>query len=194
LLFFTSYFITWERTNYYGALWVFIIFIGTYFLNIQEIKWGVMAPIKALYENKWARYMLITALLWSISAPFDKLWVLQVWAIWWMLLTNALISIVFIAIMLFMKKSMNPKHMLTKKNIKKISALSIIGWIGAFMQMLALKYTLVIYVIALKRASWIFSVLLGYIIYKEKNILAKFLAAIIMLAWVLVISILWNIT
>jgi len=47
--------------------------------------------------------------------------------------------------------------------------------------MLALKYTLVIYVIALKRASGMFSVFLGWIFYKEKNILEKFTAAAIML-------------
>jgi len=192
-LFVTSYFISGELSNIYGAAWVAIIFVGTYFLNIQEIRWWFLAPIRALIENLWARYMLVTAILWSVSSPLDKLWVLQVGAIWWMLLTNAVISLIFVGIMLVMWKSMNPKSMLTKKNILKIGALSILTWAAAFLQMLALKYTLVIYVIALKRASWIFSVFLGYFMYKEKNIVAKFVAAAIMLAWVLVISILWNI-
>lgn len=192
-LFVSSYFITGEFTNIYGAIWVAIIFIGTYFLNITEIRGWFLAPIRALYENLWARYMLLTALLWSISSPLDKLWVLQVWAIGWMLLTNAVISVLFVWLMMILGKSMNPMFMLEKKNFKKIWALSVLGWLGAFLQMLALKFTLVIYVIALKRASGIFSVFLWYFIYKEKNILQKFLAAAIMLAWVLLISILGNI-
>ncbi len=192
-LFITWFIITWELANMYGALWVAIIFIGTYFLNIQEIRGWFFAPIRALYENLWARYMLVTAVLWSVSAPLDKLWVLQVGAIGWMLLTNAVISIVFVGIMLVLWKSMNPRFMFQSKNLKKIGALSILGGLWSFLQMLALKFTLVIYVIALKRASGIFSVFLWYFIYKEKNILAKFIAASIMLAWVLIISILWNI-
>ncbi|NDK09531.1 EamA family transporter [Candidatus Gracilibacteria bacterium] len=192
-LFVTSYFISGELSNIYGAAGVAIIFVGTYFLNIQEIRGGFLAPIRALIENLGARYMLVTAILWSVSSPLDKLGVLQVGAIGWMLLTNAVISLIFVGIMLVMGKSMNPKSMLTKKNILKIGALSILTGAAAFLQMLALKYTLVIYVIALKRASGIFSVFLGYFMYKEKNIVAKFVAAAIMLAGVLVISILGNI-
>lgn len=192
-LFFTSFLITWESTNIYGALGVWIIFFGTYFLNIQEIRWGFMAPIKALYQNLWAKYMLLTALLWSVSAPLDKLWVLQVWVLGWMLLSNAIISTLFVWLMLVLGKSMNPQFMLEKKNMKKIGALSLLLWVWVFLQMLALKYTLVIYVVALKRASWIFSVLLWYVVYKEKNIIQKFFAAAIMLAWVMLISILGNI-
>lgn len=192
-LFFTSFLITWESTNIYGALGVWIIFFGTYFLNIQEIRWGFMAPIKALYQNLWAKYMLLTALLWSVSAPLDKLWVLQVWVLGWMLLSNAIISTLFVWLMLVLGKSMNPQFMLEKKNMKKIGALSLLLWVWVFLQMLALKYTLVIYVVALKRASWIFSVLLWYVVYKEKNIIQKFFAAAIMLAWVMLISILGSI-
>jgi uncharacterized membrane protein len=192
-LFFTSFLITWENTNIYGALGVWIIFFGTYFLNIQEIRWGFMAPIKALYQNLWAKYMLLTALLWSVSAPLDKLWVLQVWVLGWMLLSNAIISTLFVWLMLVLGKSMNPQFMLEKKNMKKIGALSLLLWVWVFLQMLALKYTLVIYVVALKRASWIFSVLLWYVVYKEKNIIQKIFAAAIMLAWVMLISILGNI-
>lgn len=192
-LFVTSFFIAGETTNIYGALWVAIIFIGTYFLNIQEIRGWFLAPIRALYQNLWARYMLLTAVLWSVSSPLDKLWVIEVWAIGWMLLTNAVISILFVWLMLILGKSINPMFMLKKKNLQKIWALSLLWGLWAFLQMLALKYTLVIYVIALKRASGMFSVLLWYFMYQEKNILQKFFAAGIMLAWVLLISILWNI-
>lgn len=83
--------------------------------------------------------------------------------------------------------------MLDKRNIKKIGALSVLWGAWAFIQMLALKYTLVIYVIALKRASWMFSVVLWYLFFHEKNIFLKLFAASIMFAWVLIISIFGNI-
>gem|GEM_PF-4520492 len=48
--------------------------------------------------------------------------------------------------------------------------------------MFALKYTLVVYVISIKRASGMFSVILGYLFFKEKNILQKLIAASTMFA------------
>jgi len=42
--------------------------------------------------------------------------------------------------------------------------------------MIALKLTLVIYVISIKRASGVFSVILGSIFFKEKNIYSKLIA------------------
>lgn len=192
-LFITSFFITQEIPNSYGFIWVIIIFIGTYFLNIHELRWGFLAPIKAIFDNLWARYMFLTALLWSISAPLDKLWVLQVGAIEWMFLTNALISFLFFFLMLFLKKSLDVRPFFSKKYFKKISAITVLGWLGAFLQMLALKYTLVIYVIALKRASGIFSVFLGWIFFKEKNITQKLIAASIMLIGVMILTLWGNI-
>ena len=193
-LFFSSYLILGEKANIAGIVGVIVIFFGTYFLHIQELKTGwVFAPLKAIYHNLWARYMLITSILWSLSSPLDKIGVLHLWALTWMFYTNILISI-FIGIYIFLfQKNISVKNIFHKKHIKKISAITFIGWLWVFLQILALKYTLVIYVIALKRASGIFSVVLWYFFFKEKNIIQKLLATIIMLAWVGIISILWNI-
>jgi len=189
----TSYFITKESPNIYGYIWVSIIFIGTYFLQLHETKSGLLWPIRAIYHSTWAKYMLITALLWSITSPIDKLWVLEIWALWWMFYHNLGVTIILGLYMILRKKQFSLKKMSSKNAIKKISIISVLGWAMIFLQMLALSYTLVVYVIALKRASWMFSVFLWYIFFQEKHILQKLLAAGIMLVWVWIISILWNI-
>jgi len=192
-LLFSSYFINHESLNLFGFIGVILIFFGTYFLWVSELKHGIFQPIIAIYRDAWARYMFITAILWSITAPLDKLWVLETSAITWMLLTNILVSMFIWLYIICVRKSFPIKTVFQKENMKRVWAVTLIGWLWVFMQMLALKYTLVIYVIAIKRASWIFSVILGHIFYKEKNIFWKSVAVSIMLVWVAVISILWNI-
>ena len=190
----SGYLILWERANLAGMIWVAIIFFGTYFLNISELKnWNIFSPITAIYHNLWARYMFVTAVLWSISSPLDKIWVLEVWALTWMLYTNILVSIFLFLYIIVFKRDIKISHIWQKKHIKKISAITLLWGITIFLQMLALAYTLVVYVIALKRASGMFSVILWAIFYKEKNILIKFISAMIIFAWVLIITILWNI-
>ena len=189
----TSYFITRELPNLYGYIWVSIIFIGTYFLQLHETKSGILWPLKAIYNDQWAKYMLVTALLWSITAPLDKLWVIEIWALQWMFFSNAGILFVLIIYMIFKKKHVLLSEMTSLSVLKKVWVITVLWWIGIFLQMLALKYTLVIYVIALKRASGMFSVFFWYLFFQEKNISQMLFAAAIMFVWVLIISILWNI-
>ena len=189
----TSYLITKELPNIYGYIWVMIIFIGTYFLQLHESKHWLLGPIYAIYHDKWARYMLITAILWSITSPLDKLWVIQLWPLQWMFLTNAYITVIMMVYIGIKRKPFSLKKMTQIHVIKKIWIITILWWIAVFLQMLALKFTLVIYVITLKRASWMFWVLLWYLFFNEKHIIQKLFAGSIMLAWVLIISILWNI-
>lgn len=190
----TSFFITGEVPNIYGTLWVLIMFVGTYFLWLHHIKQGgILEPLRAVYNDTWARYMLITAFLWGITSPLDKLGIQSLWVINRLLYVNLSVSILIALYMIWVKKSFPVKKLFQKKYAKKMFSISLIGGVGGLIQMMALKYTLVIYVIALKRASGMFSVILGWIFFKEKNIAQKFLAAAIIFLWVLFMILGWNI-
>lgn len=189
----TGYVIAGESLNISGYIGVAIIFIWIYFLQIQDAKKWLLAPIRSLSENQWARYMFLTAFLWSISSPLDKIWVLELWALNWMFLSNASISIVLSLFLLFTKKSLPFREILGKKHIKKLLTISLVWGLSIYLQMLATKYTLVIYVIALKRASGMFSVFLWYLFFQEKNIKQKMFSAFLMMLWIGIISLLWNI-
>lgn len=192
-LLFSAYFIAGEQINIYGYMWVLLIFFWTYFLWVQDGNKGFLTPIMRIYNNTGAKYMLITALIWSITSPLDKLWVHASWVITWMFLSNIWVCILLWLYIKFFRKKTDLSALRQMSGIKRVFAVSLVGGSLVFMQMLALKYTLVIYVIAIKRASGIFSVILGALFYKEKNIAWKLLAVCIMLVWVAIISILWNI-
>jgi uncharacterized membrane protein len=188
----TGFIIAWEMPNVLGLLWVVCIFLGTYFLQIAKSKGGILWPIRALFEDKWAKYMIITSLLWSLTTPLDKLWIVEYWVFQWMLYSNILMALMTTVYALIYKKE-SFSHIREMKNIKKISLLTLIGGWALLIQMFALKITLAVYVISIKRASWIFSVIFWALFFKEKNIMQKLIAVSIMLIWVCIISIWGNI-
>ena len=188
----TAYLIAWEAPNMFGIVWVMIIFIGTYFLQISEVKNGAFWPIKAILQNTGARYMLLTAILWSITTPLDKLGILEYGVLTWMLYQSIAMCI-FIGIYFWIFHRKKLSSISNPLAIKKILALWGIWGLSLLLQMFALKFTLAVYVVSIKRASGIFSVILWALFFKEKNIKSKLLAAAIMFSWVCVITVFWNI-
>lgn len=191
-LIFTGYIIWGEIPNMFWLFGVFLIFIWTYFLWISWNQKWFLTPIKAIYWNNWAKYMLVTAIIWSITWPLDKLGIMEYWVFLWMLYINICIAILmFLYFISFRKKTFS--HLTSISSMKKISIMTFL-WAGTLLlQMFATKLTLVIYVISIKRASWIFSVLLGYFFFQEKNIAWKIFATSLMLVWVVVITLFGNI-
>ncbi|NUM72534.1 MAG: EamA family transporter [Ignavibacteriaceae bacterium] len=163
---------------------ILLIVVGSYMLNIKKISGDFLAPLKSLVINKGTRYMLYVAVLWSISANFDKIAIrnASIWQYIMMMNTYiALMSTIYIGV----KKrfDMNPVRQ-SFGNLFMVGFFTTTSWILHFM---ALALTYVAYVVALKRLAGLFSVGFGYFIFGDKNILSRLAAAIIMLTGVLLI-------
>lgn len=189
----TSFIINRELPNIYWYIWVLIIFFWTYILAVDSKTQNILDPLKNIFADIWARYMLLTTLVWSLTTPIDKLGVEALWVFHWLLYLNIFAAVFLFFYILFFKKDIKLSWSISLKNMKKVWAIALFLWLGNILQLLALKYTLIVYVISIKRASWVFSVLLWFLFFKEKNILYKIIASLIMLAWVACIILWWNI-
>lgn len=179
-LVFTSPFIIWEMPDNTGLIWVFIILLWSYLLKIKHIKDWLFAPIKAIFKEEWVRYMLIVAFLWSISSIYDKVWIQSSSIFFWM--TSINIFTVLFPISMTKKETRKNRFPEIIKYWKDFLTVSFFWTIWFFFQLLALKTTLVIYVVSIKRTSSIFSVILSWIFLKEKWMKER-------LSWVVVMAI-----
>ncbi len=189
----TGFFITRELPNSYGLLWVLLICIGTYFLGFQAQRGNILTPLQQIFTDRGALYMLLTTVIWSITAPIDKLWVTQIGTLHWLLYLNLICSLMLAGYFVFSGKTLQLSQLTELKHIKKVWAVTLLLGLGNVLQLIAIQYTLVIYVVAIKRASGIFSVLLGSFFYQEKNIGWKLFATGIMIAGVVIITLGGNI-
>ncbi len=181
----TSPLITKEFPTYIGLIGVLIIFIGTYIINFKNKKLGLLDPIKEIFRNKGQSYILIVAFLYSISSNFDKIGVLNSSAVFWPISVITFSTIVFSFLIYKKKKNLY-------KNLSNYYQFLIpIGFFSAlvlFFQMNALKYSLVVYVISIKRFSIVLAVIFSWLFFKEKSIKYRLLGTIISFIGILFIS------
>jgi uncharacterized membrane protein len=183
-LLFTSPFMVGEFPTLTGLIGVILIVIGAYELNIKKQKQGYLEPFKALVKEKGPRLMLLVALIWSFSSNIDKIGIQNSSPIFWVITTRILIASLMLIVVFFKSKD---KIYQISKNYKSLLPIGLIISLILITQMIAISLTLVSYVIAIKRTSIIFSVIFGFLIFKEKGIKERLIGSIIMVFGVLLI-------
>ncbi|MDZ7360790.1 MAG: DMT family transporter [candidate division KSB1 bacterium] len=181
----TSPFMVGELPDLPGIIGILLIVLGSYILNFSAASRGYLAPFRALLQARGPRLMLITALLWSITANFDKIGVQNSSPIFWSVATTAFVALALFPLMLC-KSPSAVQHISLRSR-----ALAPIGFFGAMtliFQMTAISMALVAYVIAIKRTSAVMSVIGGHLVFKEKGVKERLLGASVMILGVVLIS------
>ena len=184
----TSPIIVGEFPDIYGLIGILLIVVGTYVLNLQEKDKGILAPIKAIFKKKGPRLMLGVAFIWSITSNFDKWGVEGSSSYFWVFASTVFISFFLFFIMLkFSEDSIDT----IKKNAKALVPIGAVNSLKITFQMVALNFTLVPYVISIKRTSILWSMIIGFIFFKErKEIKQRLLGGVLMIAGVIFITLL----
>lgn len=186
----TSPLIVGELPDLSGLLGVLLIVLGSYLLQINTRRQGILTPFKSLLKQQGPRYMLLVAFIWSISASIDKIGVQSSTPIFWVFSVSTMVTILLIPFLLIQKKHQQTPTTPTSSwsTIKILMPIGIVYAIVLYTQMTAISLSLVSYVISIKRMSVIFSVVWGALIFKETGIKERLIGVIIMIAGVLCIT------
>ncbi|MFB6344873.1 MAG: EamA family transporter [bacterium] len=185
---FTSWVMLDELPDLMGLLGVLAIVVGTYFLSRTKGGSG-LEPFRRLLQDPGVIWALVVSMVWSITANIDKLAVRTSTPITYAFWFHALFAILFTPIFLVLRDN----KIFTGENADKSSfkgfippiylvggGLLAVGVLQAVMsatQMIAVIRTKVTYVIAIKRAGMLISVLGGGFLFKERNTGRRFFAA-----------------
>ncbi|WP_424097772.1 EamA family transporter [Moorena producens] len=181
----TSPIIVGEYPTPLDMVGILMIVVGSYSLNLKEKRNGYLAPFKGLLKQRGPKLMLTAAVIFSITANFDKVGVENSSPIFWAIALHTFIATGMGVIMLCKSRSkLNqiPKNLLSLVPIGFFQAGVILC------QMTALEMTFVSHVIAVKRMSALISVILGCLIFKEPGIKERATGAAIMVLGVVLIS------
>ncbi len=188
LLLITTPLIVNEVPSVLGLIGVMVATSGVYLLKLDKASTSdILKPFKAIYHNPGAKYILMVVLLYSISAPVDKIGVEASSPIMYTLSLHIGLVLGLTPIM-FYKNGYEtiPK---IKKDIKWVSAVGALSGLASLLQMIALTYTLVVYVIAVKRCGIIISVVYGSYKFDEPYTMQRIIASVVMVIGVILISI-----
>ncbi len=182
-----SYIMLGERISLIGAIGIILIVTGGYVLNIKEFKKGVFEPFIAISREKGSIYMILVALIYSITASFGKMGIENSSPIFFGTIYFFLIVIAFTPVALY-----KGRDSLKQINKKVLGATLLPGIFFSLMiitHFISLSLTNVAYMISVKRLSLLIGVIYGYYFFKESDIKERFLGAFLMLTGFILIVI-----
>lgn len=179
-----------ERPGPMGVVGVGTIVVGAWLLALPAHRQGALDPFRALLRDPGARAMLLVAFLYSISATYDKVGVQASSPLFWAAAVNLVVMAVLgaaVARGLLRTRSRRPAPSADTEvpALAALPAILLAGLVAAIMaaaQMTALLLTLAAYVIAVKRISTLFGVLLGHSVFQERAVRQRLAGAAVMLA------------
>jgi drug/metabolite transporter (DMT)-like permease len=175
-----------ERPGPWGALGVGTIVIGAWFLALPARRQSALDPFRALLRDPGARAMLLVAFLYSISATYDKVGTQASSPLFWAAAINLVVTLVLGTLVLGARlRTRDRPQAPTADAVSALPIILLAGLLAAIMaaaQMTALLLTLAAYVIAVKRISTLFGVLLGHSVFHERHVRQRLVGALVMLA------------
>lgn len=177
-----AYTILGELPDLKGSSGIALIILGAYGLHADS--GNLLQPFRNFFLNKGTRYMLIVALLWSVSATVEKAAVLSSSPEFYGVVIYSLLSAAYLPYIYFYHREATKN---IPGNLMKISLLGIITGVMILFQFTSYEYLLASYVIAFKRAGVIVSVLLSYLLFKEERIFKNLIFTALMVAGVILI-------
>lgn len=184
LLLITGYVFLNETVNISGIIGVSLIVIGIYLMNIQDYREGILAPFKNILKNRGSVYVIIVALIYTITSTIGKRIVTLVgpsFMSFWYLASLTMVLFIFVII--------KSEPIITPLKSNLAINLLIGTFVGLAAYTLFSSYQLipVSYAIALKRTSILFAVLWGRIFFGESDFKKRIAGSLIVLVGIIII-------
>lgn len=176
-----------ERASLNGSAGVVLVALGAYILNAKGGAGGALGPVRAAMRDRGVMLMICVAFLWSITATVDKMALKHATP-----LLYITVFYIFTAVWLMINALLKCRKTAAaeiRSNILPLAALGFFWGLSGTAYILAIKSTMVSYVVAVKRMNALFTVLLGALLFKEKNLRERLLGAVLMVAGVAIISV-----
>ncbi len=175
-----------ERISSVGILGIVLITLGGYMVHLSRLKEGLLGPLKGLWKERGSLFLLITALIYSITSVLGKKGILLSDPLFFAVFYFSLLSFMTPLIL----KILYPLDISTFIRKRKREILLVGGSQAAMCicHMLALSLVETAYMIALKRTSIIFAVLLGWYFFRERHFKLRLSAVTIMFLGILILT------
>jgi drug/metabolite transporter (DMT)-like permease len=176
LLLATSPIMVGERVSPLGGFGVVLSVVGAIILASSEPGSSPTASLKTFLRDEGVHAMSLTAAIWSVTANLDKLGLRASTPMIWITAISGGIALASVG--LWLATARGPVRL---RALRWAFAAGAANALGNAVQMYALTLLFVPYVIAIKRMSALFTVLVGGMAFRE-NIRARLLGAGVMFA------------
>jgi drug/metabolite transporter (DMT)-like permease len=160
-----------------GLVGILVTTVGTWGLARKPGQDGILKPFKLLWSQSNNRKMILVALLYAFSSPFDKRASVAGGPLWYLTCIDFGLAFVYLPF-LFRRRRWST---LFSGAGTKLIPLGLANLFRAWCQFTALNFLIVPYVIGIKRFSIIFGILWGRWLFGERNTAQRLIASAVMI-------------
>ena len=180
----TGFFVLGETINLWGSIGIGLIIMGSYILHFNKKQQNFSSPFFAFIKEKGSWIMLVVAIIFAFAAVIGKKAMLHSSPLFF----SYYFFLVFNVLILFglLVRRKNYWQIILRNSSKGI-------WLGSLLMIhisfhgLAISISTAVYMVAVKRSSILFSVLLSWYILKEADIRYRGLGTLLMFVGMLFI-------
>lgn len=187
ILLLTGFLILGEVPSIIGVLGILILLFGLYIMQISKQMEVWYQPIKNLLSDKGAQIVFLQIILYSISAPLDKVGVQASSPVFYTFSVYFGLCVLFLPIYLYYYTT-EQTTTITKSDLKMIAPIGFLNGVASLIQMTAISMILVVYVISLKRLGVLISTLYGVFVKDEGFGRTRIIGVIFVIFALLIIS------
>jgi drug/metabolite transporter (DMT)-like permease len=173
-----------ERPAPEKLIGISLVVLGSLLMNRSAFRFGLLGPVKALLRERTSRYMLIVAVILSITNPLDKKLVMMSDA-FTQAFAYGLMLWFLLAVVAFWQRPIWTEPL--RNTAMWLVLAGVLDASDLLLQFASHNYIDVVITITLKRAGVILAVLAGWLIFREKQIRDRLVASGVMLAGVIII-------
>jgi len=170
---------------------IFLIVAGTYILEIKKGAFEIFAPFKNIFRSAKYVYVLTAVVLFTITSLMDRV-LLKGYKLppyTFMAYQQLFYALIFVVIVLAKRKNLiHPFKNMNREIWLMIFLVAIFTVIYRFTQIAAIKLAPVALVLAVKRISVLIAIIIGGKLFKEKNLVRRLIAALIILAGITLLA------
>lgn len=176
-----------ERITTKSVLGILIICLGAYLLELSKANRDYLKPLKSLLTNKGVQLSLAAYFLWAITPVFEKTAIFHTFPQvppFVSLVGYGMSTTVFMSLAAVKSR---PNFKKIKKFLLIFLVLGLLSGLGQTTAMIAFSSGNLGLVTAVFKLSMIFSVILGWVLFKEKNLRDRLLGSTVMLLGVILL-------
>jgi drug/metabolite transporter (DMT)-like permease len=162
-----SYLIVGERVSIQGAVGILLIALGSYILNIHKTQRSLLEPLRAIFRERGSVMMIIVSFIFSITSSLGKMAIEHSSPIFFGSLYFILVTVFFTPIAI---GRIREEALIKKGEILSLIPIGLTYSLMIIFHMIAMSLANVAYMISVKRMSLFFSILYGYIMFREERI------------------------
>ncbi|MBX6423773.1 DMT family transporter [Thermosulfurimonas sp. F29] len=182
----TGYVVLGERLSWAGIGGILLVVAGSYLLNLPAVSEGPLAPFRALVRERGSLLMFGVALIYAVTSVLGKRAVLLSDPLWFAGTYFVILGLFVPAVLAILKRP--PLLSFLRENAKGVLLLGLTQALMVVAHMKAISLAPAAYMIAVKRTSILFGVLLGGAFFRESHLRLRLFAALVMVSGVFLLA------